>query len=140
MTSELAPADAAMQLLLASTPASWPLTLSARLCDLRPRFIAKGCVGRTHRAIARNGRVLLASEFPLSELDGKGVQVRFQTWHKAILAGDVPKPYGILLVVRVLSNSSLPFVARLVPASAEPCDFAINVGGGSRLEFRRVAV
>src|SRR4051812_28608096 len=82
----------------AGTP--WPLVLRAVLCDLRPRFLPKGVVGAGHRAVARNGRVLLCSDRPAAELAGQVARVRLQTWHRAILPGDVPEPYGILLCVR----------------------------------------
>src|SRR5438552_7971751 len=77
-----------------------PLTLHVRWCDLRPRLIAKGRAGRGYRAVARNGRVLLASDVPLADLPGRVTRLRIQTWHKVILSGDAPKPYGILLCVR----------------------------------------
>src|SRR5437879_6049510 len=82
-----------------ATAGTLPLTLSATLCDLRPRFIQKYQVGRGYRAIARNGRVLLASDCSLADLAGRCARVRFQTWHQAILGGDKPKPYGLLICV-----------------------------------------
>src|SRR6266852_3979985 len=85
--------------LLASNPA-WPLHFSALLGDLRPRFLDKGRVGRSHRAIARNGRVLLVSELPLEALANNVVRIRLQVWHRALLSGDAPEPYGWLLCVR----------------------------------------
>jgi hypothetical protein len=119
----------------------WPICLSARLCDLRPRFIAKSQVGSGHRAIARNGRVLLASEKSLTELIGRLVALRVQTWHKAILPGDRPQDYGILLCIRVLDlvEALDCYDTRLSPPSAEPVDLALDVGGGLRLEFRHSA-
>src|SRR5947209_19911878 len=74
-----------------------PVVLIARMCDLRPRFLAKGQIGRGYRAIARNGRILLASDVPLPQLDGVVVSVRVQTWHRTILPGDPAEPYGLLL-------------------------------------------
>ncbi|HEV2949452.1 MAG TPA: hypothetical protein VGX70_18900, partial [Gemmataceae bacterium] len=41
------------------------IRFGAILGDLRPRFIPKGQIGHGYRAIARNGRVLLASTQPL---------------------------------------------------------------------------
>ena len=70
----------------------WPLSFVAVLCDLRPRFLPKGQVGRGYRAIARNGRVLLASPLPLPAWIGQVGRLRLQTWHKAILPGESPRP------------------------------------------------
>ena len=85
---------------LLASPQALPLTLHTRLCDLRTRFLPKGAVRQGHRAIARNGRVLLATDRPLAELADRPAQVRLQVWHRAILPGDAPAPYGILLCVR----------------------------------------
>src|SRR5262249_30680308 len=118
---------------------AWPLTLTVRCCDFRPRFISKGRVGCHYRAIARNGRVLLASDVTLAELVGKIASFRIQTWHSATLPGDRPSPRGILLVFRRSEQESAMFETRLSGLSAEPSELAIEVGGGSRLEFRRSA-
>jgi len=120
---------------------AWPICLNARLCDLRPRFLAKCKAGGGHRAISRNGRVLLASDKPLADLIGQLVAARVQTWHKAILPGDRPAPFGILLCIRALDSVEHRdwYDARLYPPSAEPVDLALDVGGGLRLEFRRSA-
>jgi len=118
---------------------AWPLTLRVRCCDLRPRFIPKGRVGRSYRAIARNGRVLLASDVTLQNLVGRIARLRMQTWHAAVLPGDRPAPRGILLVLRTSDEETAAFECRLSRLSAEPFDLAIDVGGGSRLEFRRAA-
>jgi hypothetical protein len=118
---------------------AWPLTLTVRWCDLRPRFIPKGRVGRSYRAIARNGRVLLASNVTLANLAGRIASLRIQTWHKAVLPGDRPGPHGILLVLRTLDEETAAFEARLSRPAAGPCDQSIDVGGGSRLEFHRAA-
>jgi hypothetical protein len=117
----------------------WPLAFHARLCDLRPRFLGKGTGGRGFRAVARNGRVLLASDISLSDLTGALVRVRLQTWHKAILPGDPAEPYGILVCVRTLPDADDEplYTARLAAPSAEPFDLALEIGGGWRLEFRR---
>src|SRR6516162_661200 len=74
-----------------------PLSVCAILCDLRPRFIAKGRVGAGYRAIARNGRILLASRQPLDELVGRAALIRFQTWHRTILPNEAPETYGVLM-------------------------------------------
>src|SRR5206468_2022091 len=79
--------------------APWPFALRAVLCDLRPRFLPKAAVGPGRRAVARNGRVLLCSDRPLDALAGQPASVRLQTWHRAILPGDLPAPYGVLLCV-----------------------------------------
>src|SRR5262245_28201702 len=78
------------------------LPLSLRVCwgDLRPRLIDKGRAGRGYRAIARNGRVLWASDVPLAELPSRVTRLRIQTWHKVILPGEAPEPYGVLLCIR----------------------------------------
>ncbi len=122
-----------------ATAGAWPLAFTATLCDLGPRFLVKCGVGRGYRAIARNGRVLLASDLPLTELTGRLVRVRLQTWHKAILAGDVPSPYGLLVCLRNLEGEDLPpeYEAQLVRQPGGSFPLAIDVGGGSLLEFRR---
>jgi hypothetical protein len=117
---------------------AWPLTLQALLCDLRPRFIPKRRIGRGYRAIARNGRVLIASDAPLAELAEKAAIIRMQTWHKAILPGDCPQPYGILLVIRRREDATASYATRLEASADVSCELAIDVGGGSRLEFHRV--
>src|SRR5262245_62037945 len=86
--------------------AGWPLVLHPALCDLRPRFLAKGQVGRGGRAVARNGRVLLAADRPLPELAGRAAHVRLQTWHRALLPGDPPEPHGILLCLREITETT----------------------------------
>ena len=115
--------------------------MCAHLCDLRPRFIAKFNIGSGYRAVSRNGRVLLASDESLAALVDRLVAVRVQTWHKAILPGDRPQPYGILLCVRTLDarEERAWYHVRLSPPSAEPVDLALDVGGGLRLEFRSSA-
>jgi hypothetical protein len=140
MPSPAASLPEAVRALLNFAPESWPMTLDAKLCDLRLRFIAKPNVGHGRRAIARNGRVLLASDLPLAELPGKTARVRMQTWHKAVLPGDRREPFGILLVVRTPLDAERSYVARLVTASSEPRNPAVEVGGGSLLEFRRTGV
>src|SRR5437660_1427633 len=85
-------------LLAATTP--WPLRLCAVLGDLRTRFIAKGKVGTGYRFVARNGRVLLATRTSLTDLADQIVEVRLHVWHRAILSGDEPEPYGVLLCIR----------------------------------------
>jgi hypothetical protein len=70
---------------LVGSPQIWPLLLHVRLCDLRPCFLPKARVGRSYRAIARNGRVLLATNRHLEEWIDRPAEVRLQTWHRAIL-------------------------------------------------------
>src|SRR5437870_1095548 len=81
-------------------PQALPLCLQVWTCDLRPRFLAKGRVGQSYRAVARNGRVLLAADRSFAELTDRPAQVRVQIWHRVILPGDPAEPYGILLCVR----------------------------------------
>jgi hypothetical protein len=116
---------------------SLPLRLTALLCDLRPRFLPKCRVGKGYRSIARNGRVLLASHLPLADLAGQLARVRFQVWHRAILPGDAPEPYGLVLDVRgVRVPSSEPtYRTRLLREPQPPYDLALDVGGEMVLEF-----
>jgi hypothetical protein len=115
-----------------------PLMFSARMCDLRPRFLPKGQAGRGYRAIARNGRILLASEVSLAELAGRTVRVRVQTWHRAILPGDPPEPYGLLLCVRC-EEVKAEYEARLVRwGQTEEGALTIEVGGGIGLQFQLI--
>ena len=118
-----------------------PLCLRTLLCDLRPRFLDKGRAGRGYRAVARNGRVLLASPLPLAELVGRAVRLRLQAWHRAILPGDSPEPWGILLCVHLEDRpgSEPPFTTRLAFPCAGESDLCLDVGGGLVLEFRRDA-
>jgi hypothetical protein len=104
---------------LLSAEAPWPLVLRATLCDLRPRFLPKGAVGRAgHRAVARNGRVLLCSDRPVAELAGLAAVVRFQTWHRGLERGE---PL---------------YAARLAPDTEADGDLTLDVGGTLALELR----
>lgn len=114
-----------------------PLSLSAVLCDLRPRFLAKCTVGRGYRAIARNGRVLLACDRPLAELIGRTAYVRVQVWHRALLPGDGPEPFGLLLYVSTRQPTAPEplYHTRLAKADAGTAELILDVGGGLGLEF-----
>src|SRR5260370_41038978 len=83
-----------------------PLSLPVVLCDLRPRFLRKCRVGTSYRGIARNGRGLLASDVCLAELVNSTVRLRLQVWNRAILTGDKPEPYCVLVDVRRRSRRS----------------------------------
>ncbi len=113
-----------------------PLHFCARLGDVRPRFLPKCRVGRSYRAIARNGRVLLASEAPLEELVDRTVRLRLQVWNRAILPGDVPEPYGLLVDVRVFHRPAAAqlYDVRLVGV-LETATLMLDVGGGQALAF-----
>jgi hypothetical protein len=115
----------------------WPFVLHARLCDLRPRFLLKAAVGPSHRAVARNGRVLLCSNRPLADLPDQVALVRLQTWHRVILAGAEPQPYGVLLCVRCVDRPGPEpdFLARLGPRSAPGGELDLDLGGGMVLGF-----
>jgi len=117
-----------------TTAPELPLSLYATLGDLRPRFLAKCRVGTSYRAIARNGRVLLASDVSILELVDRFVRLRLQVWNRAILPGDVPEPFGILMDVRGVSRSSVAplYHAHLIRAS-EVAAMALDVGGGLAL-------
>jgi hypothetical protein len=105
---------------------------------LRPRFLPKGRAGRGYRAVARNGRVLLASDRLLENLAGRAAAVRLQTWHRVILPGDPPTPHGVLMCVRAIEESrEAAYEARLSEDAAGPFAFALDVGGERVLEFRR---
>jgi hypothetical protein len=122
---------------LLSPEMPWPLTLRARLGDLRPRFLPKGEAGRGFRAVARNGRVLLASDRPVAELAGRHAEVRLQTWHRAILPGEAPRPWGVLLCVRGLGDgAAADYTAALQRAGEGAFALALDVGGGMWLFFR----
>lgn len=115
-----------------------PLLVRAVLTDLQPRFLPKCRVGRGYRAVARNGQVLLASAEPLADLVGREVLVRFQVWHRAILPGDAPKPYGILICINTASQSTSGPLheTRLTKAGGTIPALALDVGGGLFLEFK----
>jgi hypothetical protein len=120
---------------------TWPLLVRVRWCDLRPAFLPKGQVGRGYRAVARNGRVLLASDQPLAALAGRVARARFQKWHKAILPGELAEPYGVLLCVRDddSEQEGPEYDARLVQTQAESFALAVALGGLRVLELRRSA-
>jgi hypothetical protein len=111
--------------------------LCATLCDLTPRFLAKGRAGRGYRSVARNGRVLLCSDVPPAELAGRVAAVRVQTWHRAVLAGDAPEPYGLVLTVRCLDRppESPLFTTRLAKASEREGELWLDLGGRLALAF-----
>jgi len=115
------------------------VALTARLCDLRPRFLPKGRVGRGHRAVARNGRILLASDAPVTELGGQAASVRLQTWHRAILPGDVPELFGLLLCIRKCPSGGTAShdaeLNRRGEERAARADLVLDVGGGMVLAF-----
>src|SRR5262249_26159864 len=116
----------------------FPLSLVVLLGDLRPRFLPKCRVGSGYRAVARNGRVLLASDLPVPELTGLTAWVRLQTWNRAILQGDRPEPYGVLLCVRQCDGPVAQPVrtARLLAAKEATAEaFHLDVGGGLVLSF-----
>ncbi len=116
------------------------LNLTVLLCDLGSRFLSKGRAGKGYRAIARNGRVLLATDRPVAELAGRTARVRLQSWHRVILRGKPPEAYGILLSVRSAESSVLrpSYVTCLTRALDPGCELALDVGGGLVLEFRRI--
>jgi hypothetical protein len=104
---------------------------------LRPRLLAKGRAGRGYRAIARNGRVFLASDLPLEELTGRVAQVRLQTWHRAILPTDAFEPYGILICLRCRPGPSgrRLYETQLVQAGTGRFELGLDLGGGMSLVF-----
>jgi hypothetical protein len=133
----MTPCSAGLRGPLLDAAGGLPLSFSALLCDLRPRFLVKGRVGAGFRAVARSGRVLLASDRPLEELVEREVRVRLQTWHKVILPGERRRPWGVLMCVRCGPNGSArPYTARLTDHCQEEFALALDVGGGMELEFR----
>ena len=125
---------------LLPSPQVLPLRLQLWLCDLRPRFLAKGRVRQNYRAIARNGRVMLATDRPLADLTDRPARARLQVWHRAILPGDRPEPYGIVFYLRSVSRSlgSPVYRTRMVKTPAPGCSLALDLGGGLVLEFQRI--
>lgn len=118
--------------------APWPCMLHVRLGDLQPRFRVKQTIGANIRAIARNGRVLLCADRPLDRLVGQLARLRLQTWHRAILQGEPPQPYGVLLCVRTLSREEMRkpvFTARLRPSAEAAGELRLDVGGRFVLDF-----
>jgi hypothetical protein len=120
------------------------IVFHAILCDLRPRFIPKGRVGRSFRAISRNGRILLISRIPLDELLGREVVIRLQPWRKVILIGDKPVLFGILMCVQDSYTASPldPMTteilqARPLDSPLAPGEIVMDVGGRSILVLER---
>jgi len=115
------------------------------LCNLRPRFIPKGRVGRGFRAVARNGRILLAANRPLEALEASIAAVRIQPWRKVILPGEKPELFGILICARSSDPENhaglnrpareLVYQARLSADAEASADLAMDVGGGMALVF-----
>jgi hypothetical protein len=114
-----------------------PIVLNVRLEDLRARFIPKGRAGRGYRAVARNGRVLLASDRAVEELAGRVALLRIQTWHKRILPHEPPEPFGLLVCVRTggIPESGARYLARLAEDGTSSADLIVDVGGGRVLEI-----
>jgi hypothetical protein len=119
-----------------------PLCFRAVLCDLRPRFIPKCRVGRGYRAVARNGRVLLASNEPMELLIERQADIRLQPWRKVILAGERPEVYGLLMCARSFDPDHRPgleseavYHSYLVREAQSSADLAVDVGGGMMLVF-----
>jgi hypothetical protein len=121
--------------------ASLPFTIRVILGDLRVRFLAKGRAGRGHRAVARNGRVLLASQVPIEELVDTEVRLRFQVWHRRFLPGAPAEPWGILLCTAPVnsqaSGGSEDVIrrARLAKQLGSADDLGLEVGGGLIVAF-----
>jgi hypothetical protein len=112
------------------------LSLDAVLCDLRPALLPKGTVGRHHRAVARNGRVLVASTLPPGELAGRAARLRLSYWHRRILPDDPPEPYGLLACVRPL-GAEAAYQGVLAGAAVPDALLSIDLGGGRVLSFTR---
>lgn len=129
--------------LLASGPIeSESICFQAILCDLRPRFIPKCRVGSSYRSVARNGRVLLASNLPIESLIECKVAIRVQPWRKVILPGESPETYGVLMCARCLDpglRSGLEghavYHSCLVSEPQSAADLSVDVGGGKVLVF-----
>jgi hypothetical protein len=117
----------------------FPIVLTAEVGDLRARFLYKGQPARGHHYIARNGHVLLVARLPLAELIGRAARVRLQKWHRAILAGDRPTLYGVLLwmdAARAPVSGSL-YRMRLEKTGNPLADLTLDVGGGLVLMVER---
>jgi hypothetical protein len=102
-------------------------------------MLPKGQVGNGYRAIARNGRVLLAAPAPLEEWAGQPTRLRLQVWHKAILPGDRPEPFGLLMCLRKLGplQTGSTLETRLTPQADDGFALALDLGGNRVMEFRR---
>jgi len=121
------------------------IIFDAVLCNLRPRFIPKGRVGRGYRAVARNGRVLLAANLPLEALADSLAAIRIQPWHKVILPGEMAELFGILICASCpdpgkpsglhQATKEPIFEACLSADLQAPADLALDVGGGMTLLF-----
>jgi hypothetical protein len=64
--------------------------------------------------------------------------MRLQIWHRALLPGDRPEAYGILLCIRSESGSVINpiYHTKLVQSPAPNSALALDVGGGLALEFQ----
>lgn len=92
------------------------------------------------RAVARNGRVLLVSRLELRELERIAASVRLQTWHRVILPGDRPQPWGLLVWIGAMRETvaRADYEMRVVKGSADDCELAIELGGLRYLRVRKL--
>jgi len=105
-------------------------------------LIAKEGVGRHHRAVSRNGLVLLMSQRPLAELDGAHVRLRLSIWHRAPLRSQPATPWGIVLCFRALHPSAASAGSTILRAEtgrghASDALLLIDLGGERVLNFSR---
>lgn len=124
---------------LASVDAGWPLCLRALACGLSNVFRIKPSETRGYRAVARNGRVLVASRLPLNDLKDRTVSLRIQTWNRRILPGDAAQPWGIVVCIGdELKHSDPSGRYRMSVLAQPPVDAALHIelGGRKWLEFR----
>lgn len=115
----------------------WPLSFAVRLCALRPAFIPKGKWGRGFRAVARNGRILLACHAPVDRLAGEVAEARLQTWHRAV-GPSVRGACGILMCVRAgpAGYPGTHFIGCLSRGLDERREAGLELGGGRFLVLR----
>jgi hypothetical protein len=117
---------------LASVDAGWPLCLRVVSCGLGNVFRIKPSETRGYRAVARNGRVLVATRLPLTDLKDRTVTLRIQTWNRRILTGDPARPWGILLCIEdVVKHDARPH-DRVSVLSQPPANAALHIELGGR--------
>jgi hypothetical protein len=85
---------------------------------------------------------LLASHLPVAELEGRTAAIRLQVWHRAILPGEPPEPFGLLLCIRETGGGGEEQYAAALVSQAEAhngvADLAVDVGGGLVLQLTEI--
>ncbi|HLV94839.1 MAG TPA: hypothetical protein VKS44_06585 [Candidatus Acidoferrales bacterium] len=117
------------------------LTLETIVCPFGRAFISKGQVGTHHRAISRNGLVLLVSHEALASMEGFCARLRLSIWHRAFLRNKPAEPWGIILHAaiveppRTADRAGGVLQASIGRAAELAAALSIELGGERTLNF-----